>query len=80
MLSSKLCQREAENEALNAEKSVLLDKLAIPIRERPAAASRGWFSKGANGSGGSMQLLVDTNAKLMIDNHRIQILNDVKNW
>eukprot|EP00579_Thalassiosira_antarctica_P031480 CAMPEP_0202032978 /NCGR_PEP_ID=MMETSP0905-20130828/65809_1 /ASSEMBLY_ACC=CAM_ASM_000554 /TAXON_ID=420261 /ORGANISM="Thalassiosira antarctica, Strain CCMP982" /LENGTH=388 /DNA_ID=CAMNT_0048596861 /DNA_START=68 /DNA_END=1234 /DNA_ORIENTATION=- len=74
-LSSNLSQCEVENEALKAENAILVDELALTTQEQ-STTRRGWFSKGANGNGGSMQLLVDTNAKLMMDNARLQFVID----
>mmetsp|Transcript_22282 Transcript_22282/g.39230 ORF Transcript_22282/g.39230 Transcript_22282/m.39230 type:complete len:360 (-) Transcript_22282:346-1425(-) len=74
ILSSKLSQCEVENEALKAEKAVLVDKLAHAhgaTQEQPQLITRRrQFSK-AGDSGGSMQLLIDTNSKLVMDNARL---------
>jgi len=74
ILSSKLSKCEVENEALKAEKAVLVDELALAhgaTQEQPQLITRRrQFSK-AGDSGGSMQLLIDTNSKLVMDNARL---------
>ena len=44
MLSSKLSQCEVENEALKAEKAVLVDELALSVQEQPSQ-DKGGFPK-----------------------------------
>mmetsp|Transcript_5310 Transcript_5310/g.9742 ORF Transcript_5310/g.9742 Transcript_5310/m.9742 type:complete len:411 (-) Transcript_5310:116-1348(-) len=80
ILLAKLSQYDVENKALKAEKAVLIDKLALfshQDQEEPIARRGSWFSKASNSNGGSMQLLVDTNAKLMKENARKQVMVDV---
>lgn len=74
LLSSRLRQCKVENEALHAENAVLVDKLVFSAQEPPNPELR-WSSKGRarSDSGGSMQLLIDKNAKLMTDNNRLQV-------
>mmetsp|Transcript_17315 Transcript_17315/g.31290 ORF Transcript_17315/g.31290 Transcript_17315/m.31290 type:complete len:357 (-) Transcript_17315:99-1169(-) len=76
LVLSKLSKFEAENETLNAENTALVDKLAHSNSKHSISRST-WFSKADNNSnnnGGSMQLLLDTNAKLMMDNARLQVM------
>jgi hypothetical protein len=60
-----------------AENAVLVHRRALAMRERPAER-RSWLPKASN-NGGSMQLLVNTNAKLMMENARLQLVVDVLN-
>jgi len=78
ILSSKLSQCEAENEALKAEKAVLVDELARAhgATQEQHITRRGWFSN-AGDNVGSMQLLIDTNSKPMTDKARLQVMVDV---
>jgi hypothetical protein len=71
ILLSELSQCKDENEALKANKIVLTEDLDRPINER-GIKKRGWFPKGYNSNVGSMQMLVNTNARLMMDNDRLQ--------
>ena len=74
-LVATLDQREVALEAHRAERAVLLDDLAEARRAGGldgSERSRGWFSRRGDGGGGSMQLLVDANAKLMLENARLQ--------
>lgn len=77
-LSSKLSQYKIENEALKVEKEILVDELANAhgaTHEQPITTRRGWFSR-AGDNGGSMQMLIDINSKLMMDNARLQVMVD----
>lgn len=87
ILSSRLIQCETENEVLQAEKAVLVDEMALSQQQRQQSSSsqptmrRSWFSTKAgvgdmNINGGSMQLLVDTNARLMLDNAKLEVMVD----
>lgn len=77
--TSKLRHCKAEIEALKAERAVMVDKLAhanIATDDQPFN-QRGWFSKVAGDNGGSIQMLVNANAKLMLDNARLEVSLDV---
>eukprot|EP00579_Thalassiosira_antarctica_P006649 CAMPEP_0201881658 /NCGR_PEP_ID=MMETSP0902-20130614/11901_1 /ASSEMBLY_ACC=CAM_ASM_000551 /TAXON_ID=420261 /ORGANISM="Thalassiosira antarctica, Strain CCMP982" /LENGTH=470 /DNA_ID=CAMNT_0048409921 /DNA_START=160 /DNA_END=1572 /DNA_ORIENTATION=+ len=88
ILSSKLSQSQVENEVLKAEKTAFIDELAFAMRDPTAERSissstaggfsiRGRFGIGANnGNGGSMKMLLDTNAKLMTEIARLQVSED----
>lgn len=87
-LTSMLNECEAVNEAIEAEKMQLINELAQArktIEEQPAAASStpprrfSLFGSGAptsNGGSGSMQLLVNTNARLSSELDRLEIANN----
>ena len=77
--AAALDQRAAEVEALRAERAVLVDELAAvrraaedPVELDGSECSRGRFPRRGDGGGGSMQLLVDVNSKLMVENARLQ--------
>lgn len=85
MQSSQLRRTQAECETLKTENTSLVNELAATgigeEEERSSStggASSRWFPRrrGSTNSpachGGSMQLLLDTNAKLMMDNKRLQ--------
>ena len=85
ILSSKLSQYQVENEILKAEKTSLIDDLALArnvIEERCISpATRRLllpgFGIGANkGKRRLMQVLLDTNVKLMTENDRLQVSDD----
>ena len=85
--SCELRQSQAENEALKAEKTYLIDELEIArdANEERSFSSLTWgFSMqgfgigvGVNVNGGSMQMLLDTNAKVMTENTRLQVTDDI---
>jgi hypothetical protein len=81
IIASKLSKCEVENEVLQSEKATLVDELARETHELPPTAPRGggWlFSKSSSANNlGSMQMLVDNNAKLMMENARVQVLVDI---
>ena len=73
-LTSKLNQYQAENEALTTEKMTLVDELVTHTRQEQPIKRRRWFSAREKGS---LQMLLDANAKLMMDNERLQTMNCV---
>ena len=82
ILSLRLSQYEVENEAIKAEKTCLIDELALStnaIEERSVSPATRRFSRRGFGTepnanaGGSMQMLLDKNARLMTDNSRLQV-------
>lgn len=86
ILSTKLRQSNAEKDVLKAEKASLIDELTLAREEvdecqQPQSTSKKGFARrlslpgftsGGNG-GGSMKMLLDTNAKLMTENARLQV-------
>eukprot|EP00581_Thalassiosira_minuscula_P027955 CAMPEP_0183754016 /NCGR_PEP_ID=MMETSP0739-20130205/3304_1 /TAXON_ID=385413 /ORGANISM="Thalassiosira miniscula, Strain CCMP1093" /LENGTH=363 /DNA_ID=CAMNT_0025990607 /DNA_START=97 /DNA_END=1188 /DNA_ORIENTATION=+ len=77
-VSAELSVCKAENEALKAENEVLINKAAkvnSAAHDQATAKRGGWFSK-AGEHGGSMQMLIDANSKLMTDNARLQVMVD----
>mmetsp|Transcript_6656 Transcript_6656/g.12813 ORF Transcript_6656/g.12813 Transcript_6656/m.12813 type:complete len:290 (-) Transcript_6656:11-880(-) len=84
ILSTKLRQSNAEKDVLKAEKASLIDELALAREadesQSNASSKKGFtrrlslpaFTSGGN-CGGSMQMLLDTNAKLMTENARLQV-------
>ena len=89
-ISSQLKACQAENDVLKIENKSLLDQLAPNRKEeqilRPSSSR--WFSTrrvrdttrdtttpGSATGGGSMQMLLDANSKLMVDNARLQSEN-----
>ena len=71
-----------ENEALRTEREALTDELALLRTEKvghPIPRRAPWFFKQdrhQEASGGSMQLLVDANSRLMTDNAKLQVSVD----
>lgn len=74
-LSSELRRNESENQALRAEKSVLVEELSLVTQDRQG--TRGWISKQGDSRGGSMKVLINTNEKLVAENARLEVLADV---
>lgn len=82
ILRSKLsrCQKEkedlaVENKSLKMEKTALVEEVAQFMKEKKlqSNAQKRWFGAAERtSSGGSMQLLLETNSKLMMDNNRLQ--------
>mmetsp|Transcript_34094 Transcript_34094/g.71758 ORF Transcript_34094/g.71758 Transcript_34094/m.71758 type:complete len:513 (+) Transcript_34094:17-1555(+) len=82
ILSAKLRQSQAEVEALKAERLSLIDQLALARdggsshdSEHSASLSMRRLNFAAH-SGGSMQMILDMNSKLMAENDRLQIFED----
>lgn len=75
ILSSKLSQSGDENEALRAEKKVLVNELHA-IQEKSISTPSCCFSNTDN-DGESMLTSAPTNAKLMADNSRLQVVTNV---
>lgn len=84
ILSTTLRQSNAEKDVLKAEKASLIDELALAREtdesQSNSSSKKGFtrrlsipgFTSGGN-RGGSMQMLLDTNAKLMNENARLQV-------
>jgi len=84
LLSSKLSQSQVENKALEVEKILLSDELALArcaMAKRPTLPVKrqspplGIMTL-TNSNEGSMQMLSDTNAKLVAENARLQAVFD----
>lgn len=73
---------KAENEALKSQEMLLINDLALasccqPNTQQHATGKR-WFAlPGQNCNTGSMQLLLDTNAKFMRENSRLEVTVDI---
>ena len=70
ILSSKLSQCEVENEALKIERRVFVDELALGCKHQLSTQKR----RHSTESNGSMHFLIDSNAKLVMENELLLLL------